>query len=544
MTLPFRTAVVAVAVIATCTPTFVQPPLPTLAIINGKVFTGVSTAPWAEALTIVGDRIGVVGTTASVRQLVDASVRVIDARGRVVIPGINDAHVHVGARPPGVDLEGPPVVEQDPSLDEILQRVKAAVAKAPAGAWIYGDMGSRVLDDDRATRFAVDAVAAGHPVMLTAWTGHGTLLNTAALRQLQVRDDEPDPPGGFFVRMQGTRVVTGVAHEYADYILRQRLSMMPDEQVQAKALHDTAASAVGLGITSAQLMATNRPASQLARTAVVADLPIRVRVIDFPMTGITSWRQPASASVRGSTRVTVSGAKWIVDGTPVERLMLLREPYSDRPSTHGRRNFELADISSFLRRAFDRREQPMFHAVGDQAIDDVLTALESSGAEAWQPLRPRIEHGDMLEPAHFARVKKLGVTVVQNPSHFMLPAVMAPRLGARTARLTMMKSMIAADVPVALGSDGPINPYLNLMFASINANNPAQAMTREQAVSAYTLGSARAEMLETQKGTLAPGMLADLAILSQDIFTAPPDALPATFSVLTLVGGTVVHERK
>ena len=544
MTLPWRTAIVAVAVIAAGTPTFVQPPAPTLAIVNGKVFTGVSTAPWAEALTIVGDRIGVVGTTASVRQLVDASTRVIDARGRVVIPGINDAHVHIGARPPGVDLEGPPVVEQDPSLDEILQRVKAAVAKAPAEGWIYGDIGSRVLDDERATRSTVDAVAAGHPVMLTAWTGHGTLFNTAALRRLQVRDDEPDPPGGFFLRMPGTRVVTGVAHEYAEYILRQRLSMMPDEQAQAKVLRDTAAAAAGLGITSIQLMATNRPAAQLARTAVGADLPIRVRVIDFPMTAITAWHAPVSASVAGSTRVTVSGAKWIVDGTPVERLMLLREPYSDRPATHGRRNFELADISSFLKRALDQREQPIFHAVGDQAIDDVLTALESSGGEAWRPLRPRIEHGDMLEPAHFERAKRLGVIIVQNPSHFMLPAVMAPRLGARTARLTMMKSILAADVPVALGSDGPINPYVNVMFASINANNPAQAMTREQAVGAYTLGSARAEMMETHKGTLSPGMLADLAILSQDIFTAPSDALPATFSVLTIVGGTVAHERK
>ena len=208
------------------------------------------------------------------------------------------------------------------------------------------------------------------------------------------------------------------------YTLRQRLSMMPDEQVQAKALHDAAATAVGLGITSVQLMATNRPAAELARAAVVADLPIRVRVIDFPMTSITSWRQPASASVRGFARVTVSGVKWVVDGTPVERLMLLREPLSDRPATHGRRNFELADISRFLKRAIDRREQPIFHAVGDQAIDDVLSALESSGAEAWQPLRPRIEHGDMVEPAHFERAKRLGVTVVQNPSHFMLPAVM------------------------------------------------------------------------------------------------------------------------
>ena len=186
----------------------------------------------------------------------------------------------------------------------------------------------------------------------------------------------------------------------------------------------------------------------------------------------------------------------------------------------------------------------MFHAVGDQAIDDVLAALESSGGEAWQRLRPRIEHGDMLEPAHFERAKRLGVTLVQNPSHFMNPASVAPRLGPRTARLATMKDIIAADVPVALGSDGPINPYLNVMFASINANNPAQAMTREQAVSAYTLGSAWAELMETQKGTLSPGMLADLAILSQDIFTAPPDALPGTVSVLTLVGGRVVHEQK
>jgi predicted amidohydrolase YtcJ len=120
--------------------------------------------------------------------------------------------------------------------------------------------------------------------------------------------------------------------------------------------------------------------------------------------------------------------------------------------------------------------------------------------------------------------------------------VMAQRLGPRAARVSMMKSAIAAGVPVALGSDGPLNPYLNLMFATILANNPAEAMTREQAIGAYTLGSARAELLEHQKGTLAAGMLADLAMLSQDVFTVPADALPATTSVLTLVGGTIVHE--
>jgi predicted amidohydrolase YtcJ len=522
----------------------IQPPAPALAIVNARVFTGVSANPWAEALTIVDDRIGAVGTTASVRRLAGPSTRVIDAQGRVVIPGINDAHVHTGALPSSVRLEGPPAVERDPSLDEILVRLKAAIVKAPKGGWIDGEFGSRVLDDQRATRSTLDAIAPDHPVMLTAWTGHGTLFNTAALRRLRVRDDEPDPPGGFFVRAAGTRTVTGLAHEYAEYIARQRLSTMPDEEAQTRSLRDYAAAAVGFGITSAQVIATHRPAADLGRTAVASDLPIRLRIIDFPIAGMTAWRQPAGASVPGSPRVVVSGTKWILDGTPVERLMLLREPYVDDPAARGGRNFQPGDVSGFLKLARGHGEQPMFHAVGDAAIDDVLSALEQSGGDAWQALRPRIEHGDMLEPPHFERAKRLGVIIVQNPSHFMIPGVLAPRVGPRMARMTMMKSMIAAGVPVALGSDGPMNPYLNLMFASINANNPAEAMTREQAITAYTLGSARAEMTENQKGTISPGMLADLAMLSQDIFTVPPDALPTTVSVLTLVGGRVVHERK
>ena len=172
-----------------------QSPAPTLAVVNAKVFTGVSAAPWAEAFTIVGEHIGVVGTSAAVRALAGPQTRVIDAAGRVVVPGINDAHVHIGAMPPGIALEGPPVVEQDPSLDEILARLKLAVAKAPKGGWIYGEIGGRVLDDPKATRLTLDPIAPDNPVVLTAWTGHGTLFNTPALRLLKVRDDEPDPPG-------------------------------------------------------------------------------------------------------------------------------------------------------------------------------------------------------------------------------------------------------------------------------------------------------------------------------------------------------------
>jgi predicted amidohydrolase YtcJ len=518
-------------------------PVPSLLVLNARIFTGVPATPWAEAVSIVGDRIGAVGTTDDVRKLAGPGTRLIDAAAQLVIPGINDAHVHITAEPQSASLAGPPAFEQDPSLDEVLKRLAAAVGKAPRGSWIFVEIGERVLDNPNATRFTLDAIAPDHFVVITSWTGHGSLFNTAALRRLDVRDDEPDPPGGFFVRVAGQKSITGLAHEYADTLMRQRISMIPDEQAQIAALRDFGQRAVSFGITSVQWMLTSRTVRDAARTAVAAGVPLRIRLIEFPMTGMSTWREPAARTVKGAPGVTVSGTKWILDGTPIERLMFLREPYSDRPDTRGRLNFPDEQVVGYLRKALTAGEQPMFHAVGDAAIDTVLNGLERTGAEQWTALRPRIEHGDMVEPSHFDRVRRFGVCVVQNPSHFMLAATMRERLGDRARRVMMMKSLMAANVPVALGSDGPLNPFLNVMFATINANNPSEAMTREQAITAYTLGSARAEFAEGQKGTIAPGMLADLAILSQNIFTVATDALPATTSVLTLVGGKVAFEK-
>ena len=304
----FHTLAVIVALAAFTVPSRLQTRDADLVIVNAKIFTGVPATPWAEALSVIGDRIGVVGTTAAVRKTAGSSTRVIDAAGRTVVPGINDAHVHVGERPPGTGLEAPPAMQQDPSLEEILTRLKAAVAKAPGGGWIYGEIGARVIDDPEATRQALDKAAPNHPVMLTAWTGHGTLFSTTALRRLNVRDDEPDPPGGFFARTPGTKTITGLAHEYAEFILRQRLSMMPDEQAQREMLERYATEAVAFGITSVQVMATNRPAADLARCAIDANLPIRMRVIDAPA-GMSAWRRAASASARSAGLVTVSGTK-------------------------------------------------------------------------------------------------------------------------------------------------------------------------------------------------------------------------------------------
>jgi len=517
---------------------------PHIVILNARVYTGDAARPWAEAVSIQANRIALVGTTAEIKASA-GSARTIDAAGRLLIPGFNDAHAHPGAMPEAARLEGPPAVEHDPTLDEVIARIKTAVPKVPAGQWIIGEIGAAVLEDPRATRATLDPLTADHPLMLHAWTGHGAIFNTAALRVLGVSETEPDPPGGFFGRMPDGRTLTGLAHEYADYDLRRRLTMIPERATQVKAFETFAREAASLGITTVQAVMTAYPAAEAAAWIDGAGLPIRMRLIDFPMTAMKDWRAPVSRRTRTeSPLVTISGTKWIIDGTPIERLALLRAPYADA-KTSGRQNFSGVDLREFLRRASDAREQPLLHAVGDGAIAAVLDALQDTGGARWQLLRPRIEHGDMLQAADFDRATRMGVTIVQNPSHFMIAPLLQQRLGPeRTSRTDQIKAMIAAGVPFALGSDGVLNPFLNITFAAMNPTNPSQALTVEQAVAAYTRGSAAAEFADRQKGTIAPGMLADVALLSQDIFKVAIADLPRTTSVLTIVNGRVVHEAR
>ena len=317
-------------------------------------------------------------------------------------------------------------------------------------------------------------------------------------------------------------------------------------EAQVKAFQAFAAEAVAFGITTVQAMMTASPAAGAVPLIETAGLPVRVRVIDFPMTAMKDWRAPLSRRVRPkSPLVTVSGTKWIIDGTPIERLALLRAPYADAPKVTGRANVSDVDLREFLRRAFDAREQPMLHVVGDGAIALALDAIQDTGGPRWLTIRPRLEHADMLHAADFARAARMGVTIVQNPSHLMIAPQLHARFGAdRVARTDVVKATIAAGVPFAIGSDGPLNPFLNIMFATINEGNPAETLTVEQALVAYTHGAAYAEREETRKGTLAPGMLADFAMLSQDIFRIAPPELPKTSSLLTVVAGRVVHEVK
>lgn len=199
-----------------------------------------------------------------------------------------------------------------------------------------------------------------------------------------------------------------------------------------------------------------------------------------------------------------------------------------------------------LRESLQRDEQLMVHVAGDRTAETFLNAMEATGGEKqWAQRRVRLEHGDGLMPDLVPRAKRLGVIVVQNPTHFTLGELMVKRFGEkRSQMLQPVRSLLEAGIPVALGSDGPLNPFLNIMLAASHPGNPKEAITREQAVVAYTLTSAYAEFAEKDKGSLEPGKLADLAVLSQDIFAVPADDLFKTESVLTMVGGKVVYDAK
>ncbi len=523
-----------------------RPAPPELILTGGKVFTADSARPWAEAVAIRAERIVAVGSTAEVGRLAGPATRRIELGGRVVVPGFNDAHDHLGGAEFGVSFAMASSPTPDPGAAEVLDSVRALAGRTPAGTWLHTRVGLRILEDTAGRRAALDRAAPGHPVILWAWTGHGAIVNTAAMRALGIAEDARDPLGGWHDRDSAGRL-NGALHEYAEWAPLRRLYSGVADSVVVASLRAYAADAVRMGITSAQSMNGYLDPPKTVRVLRAARLPIRLRVIPYLLTDangrrLAEWRD---VERRPAPLTVISGTKWVLDSTPIDRNAVMRQAYLDRPGWHGRLDFPPDTIRAMLAEALTGREQLMLHIAGDSTLRVVFDAMRALAPDAdWRERRVRIEHGDWLGGDLLPVARRLGIVLVQNPTHFALdPAMLHARFGRVSAEFQPVRSTVAAGVPLAIGSDGPNNPFVNLMFAVTHPSRPDEALTREQAVIAYTRGAAYAEFAEREKGTLAPGMLADLAVLSQDIFTIPVPALPATSSVLTLVGGAVVHDQ-
>ena len=479
--------------------------------------------------------------TTSIEAQASSSTRRIDAGGRTVIPGFNDAHQHIGIAPPHERLDMP----FDPSVEQIASAVTKAVATTPAGSLIFGEFGQRAWANPLFSRAWLDGLAPHHPVRLFAFTGHGQLLNSRALAYIGYDEALQDPEGGHYGRdAQGH--LDGRLEEYGDYLGARAFALKTDPEYAVTLYRRFATEASGYGITSVQLMADPLPIAETVKYLVQADVPIRWKTYRFPMrpAGRDLIDSAPPVPPQPTPLIDTRGMKWIIDGTPIERLAFMRAPYLDAPSERGRLNFSAERIAQFVGWAYGTEDPIAVHAIGDAAIETYLVAVEHAGRpEVWRQKRARIEHGDMVTPEQLVRIKQLGMVVVQNPIHFMFAETFVERYGRqRVDTMEPLKSMLQQGIPLAFGSDGPMNPFTQIMAAITHPSNPKEALTREQAVTAYTAGSAFAEFQEKDKGQLAVGKLADLAILSADVFTVPVEQLESIRSDMTMLGGKVVHQ--
>ena len=513
-------------------------------LFNGKIFTSDSAHPYVEALAIRGERIVATGSAERVRMLAGPKTKLIDLGGRVVIPGINDAHHHCAFEPAGFYLQ---FKSAEPTWAEVAEEVTAAVAKTPKGTLIHGEIGPVAFFDVRANAASLDKIAPEHPVMLGTWSQHGGVLNSAAFVKFGIRENEPDPLAGHFVRSADGKL-TGVVYEYAKFQINRRRSDMATEEEALQQTREFFQGAVRLGITSVQDMSMPGGAERCVMASKKAPTPIRMRVIRMAGTTAEGRDKTEGRALppHPAPLITVSGTKWLLDGSPIERTAALRKPYTDLPSTSGELDFPEKEMEAMLRESLQNDDQLMVHAVGDRATEMFLNAMDATGgAKVWADKRVRVEHGDGIMPELIARVKRMGLIVVENPTHLALRELFVKRFGVERAdQMQPMRSLLDAGIPLALGSDGPNNPYLNIMLASIYPGKPSEAITREQAVIAYTLTAAYSEFAEKNKGSLEPGKFADLAVLSKDIFRVPPAELPRTESVLTIIGGKIVYDAK
>jgi predicted amidohydrolase YtcJ len=528
--------------------------VPDVVVVNANVHTVDARRPSAEAVAICGERIGRVGTTDEVRRLAGPSTRIVDARRRLVVPGFNDAHVHfiAGANEiVGVDLR--------PATDErdLVRRLRDHAATLPKGRWILGGYWDHEAWPGKAlpTRQLIDAAAPDHPVFVQRLDGHVGVANSLALKLAGVTGATPAPDGGTIVRDAGGEP-TGIFKDNAMALVFRAVPppSLDETMEKARAALKLAAS---LGVTTVQDM-TASAAELRAYQALRARGELTARIYSIQNHGIDGLAAAGVATGFGDDWLRVGGIKLFADGSMGSATAAFYEPYASDPSTSG---LLLQPPDALERAVFDADGagfQPIVHAIGDRANAIVLDIFEKlQRARPMRDRRPRIEHAQVVRAADKPRFTALGVIASIQPSHCIDDMRWAEaRIGkARSAIAYNVKSFADAGARIAFGTDWyvePLNPMLGL-YAAVTRQFPdgtpadgwfpAERITMAQAVEYYTLGSAYAEFAEARKGSITEGKLADLVILSDDLFEGPPARILETKPVLTMVGGRIVYER-
>ena len=515
-------------------------------LVNANVFTASRAHPHAEAIAIKGERILAVGTNQEITSLAGSKTKKIDAAGRLAIPGILDTHIHYMLMDVVPDVTTVDFGGFAPTCKHVLETVADKVKDVPAGNLIFGFMGANAFFDPGCTPAALDRVAPHTAVFLAGGTVHAGMLNSAAVKWFGIDTSAPPPLAGWYGKNAKSKTWDGVVHNSAmlPLFVRATSDGSKDDEKLRKYFVDEAR----WGITGNTFM-EYKPAARIDQLARV-NAPFRVWVMPFAQyeTGQKRRRlQQATVPPAIAGRVTSHGEKWVLDGEPVHRTAPMRAPYADDPTTSGQTDYPDAEVRAILSEAVQRNLPLMIHVTADRSTEQLLNQMDATGGErVWANRRLRIEHGNGLMEDLIPRARKLGVIVAENPMYLGEP--LKPLSPQPVPVWTPCRSLLEAGIPLVLASDGRpdfpfLNPFLNIQIATTYASDPKEAITREQALIAFTRTAAYSEFAEDRLGTLEVGKLADLAVLSQDIFKVSNDDLPKTESVLTIVGGKIAYVR-
>ena len=536
-------------------------PTADLIVVNAKIWTVDKTRPTAQALAVLKDRIMAVGSNAEIQALRGADTEVIDAGGKLLLPGFNDAHVHFVSG--GLQLDSVQLNDAT-SLPEFVRRVNERAKVTPKGEWMQGGDWDETkwTPQQLPTKDDIDPVTQGIPVFLSRYDGHMGLANTLALQLAGITAQTPDPPGGVIVHDSKGNPTGALKDAAEDLVLKVIPPLTHDQRIRAaKRALEHAAS---LGVTSVQEM-NDGTTDSFPNVGAYAELlqhgELTTRV--YEAAAIYNWQDEAKIGVRhafGTSYLRIGALKGFADGSLGSRTAYFFEPYSDDSSDVGILADQMHPVSQmqdWVTKADAAGLQICIHAIGDKAISTVLdiyytTLRTNRGAEH----RFRIEHAQHVAAKDFDRFAQLDVIASVQPSQAIDDGRWAEaRIGHdRASRTYPFRTFLNHGVHLAFGTDwdvAPLDPLLGVYAAvtraTLDGKNPngwfpEEKLTVAEAVEAYTMGSAYAEFQEKEKGSITPGKLADMVILSDDIFFINPMKIRDVKVLRTIVGGKTTFD--
>jgi len=530
-----------------------------LALINGRIWTGRPSLPWAEAVAITGDRITAVGSSDEIKDHVPSTGEIIGAGGRLILPGFIDCHTHFLAGGFGLSAIQ---LRDAASREEFALRIKQKAGQLGPGRWItQGSWDHQRFDPPELPRREwIDAVTPRNPVCVNRLDCHMVLANGLALELAGISRSTASPSGGEIIRDQETGEPTGILKDAAMELVT-KIIPEPDMAEKIEAAGQAFRHAAENGVTSVHEMAD---ASSLeVYQEIIANrgaLPVRINVY-IPITEVGLLSALKLKSPFGGLFLKIGGLKGFSDGSLGSSTACFFEPYSDDPSTSGlfhEQMYPEGIMEKRVREADRAGLQVAIHAIGDRANKTVLDIFEKVMSESGpRDRRWRIEHAQHLRPADVERFGRLDVIASVQPYHQIDDSRWAEKkIGpARAEWAYAFKSLLDSGARLAFGSDwtvAPLDPLAGI-YAAVTRRTldgkkpggwyPEQKLTVEQAVRGYTVDAAYAEFAENEKGSLAPGMLADLVVVDRDIFRIPAEEIAGAGVVMTMVGGRVVFRR-